>query len=254
MIQRTPFPQSKEMQRENAAHRERVSVWTADLIRATPATGFIGCARAIQKLDFTDQLAFEVGVEDTGDSQEVQVTVTLTIPKQPSPIVKNATIDLIEEVARVYGYNKLPQAAPGGRLDARPGTPARPAHGMRPLPRLLAVTTDALCRAADFGVHLRNEAEGVDHRFHEEGHETELNTVLLLKCFLVLLAQSDHGRHVRLVESSEECCVFLSFYQPLGNAAIAVRQRGEPRRHARAVHGGGSEDRRERLEGRRVRG
>jgi 3-oxoadipate enol-lactonase len=31
--------------------------WVADLIRATPATGFIGCARAIQKLDYTDQLA-----------------------------------------------------------------------------------------------------------------------------------------------------------------------------------------------------
>jgi 3-oxoadipate enol-lactonase len=30
--------------------------WVADLIRATPATGFIGCARAIQKLDYTDQL------------------------------------------------------------------------------------------------------------------------------------------------------------------------------------------------------
>jgi 3-oxoadipate enol-lactonase len=30
--------------------------WVADLIRATPAAGFIGCARAIQMLDFTDQL------------------------------------------------------------------------------------------------------------------------------------------------------------------------------------------------------
>ncbi|HKP25214.1 MAG TPA: alpha/beta fold hydrolase [Dongiaceae bacterium] len=30
--------------------------WVADLIRATPAAGFIGCARAIQKLDYTDQL------------------------------------------------------------------------------------------------------------------------------------------------------------------------------------------------------
>jgi 3-oxoadipate enol-lactonase len=30
--------------------------WVADLIRATPAAGFIGCARAIQKLDYIDQL------------------------------------------------------------------------------------------------------------------------------------------------------------------------------------------------------
>jgi hypothetical protein len=44
----------------------------------------------------TDQLAFEVGVEDTGESQEVRIKVTLTIPKQPSPIVKTATIPIID--------------------------------------------------------------------------------------------------------------------------------------------------------------
>jgi hypothetical protein len=44
----------------------------------------------------TDQLAFEVGVEDTGDSQEVRIKVTLTIPKQPDPIVKTATIPIID--------------------------------------------------------------------------------------------------------------------------------------------------------------
>lgn len=42
------------------------------------------------------QLAFEVGVEDTGDSQEVRIKVTLTIPKQPEPIVKTATIPVID--------------------------------------------------------------------------------------------------------------------------------------------------------------
>jgi 3-oxoadipate enol-lactonase len=30
--------------------------WVADMIRATPVAGMIGCARAIQKLDYTDQL------------------------------------------------------------------------------------------------------------------------------------------------------------------------------------------------------
>ena len=40
----------------------------------------------------TDELAFEVAVEDTGDSQEVRIKVTLTIPAQPDPIVKTATI------------------------------------------------------------------------------------------------------------------------------------------------------------------
>jgi hypothetical protein len=42
------------------------------------------------------QLAFEVGVEDSGDSQEVRIKVTLTIPKQPEPIVKTATIPIID--------------------------------------------------------------------------------------------------------------------------------------------------------------
>jgi hypothetical protein len=42
------------------------------------------------------QLAFEVGIEDTGDSQEVRIKVTLTIPKQPSPIVKTSTIPIID--------------------------------------------------------------------------------------------------------------------------------------------------------------
>jgi hypothetical protein len=44
----------------------------------------------------TDELRFEVGVEDTGESQEVRIKVTLTIPKQPDPIVKTATIPIID--------------------------------------------------------------------------------------------------------------------------------------------------------------
>jgi CARDB len=44
----------------------------------------------------TDRLTFEVGVEDSGDSQEVQVKVTLTIPKTPEPIVQTKTIPLID--------------------------------------------------------------------------------------------------------------------------------------------------------------
>lgn len=37
-------------------------------------------------------------------------------------------------------------------MDPRPEHPRRAAPDMRPLPRVLAVTTDAICRAADFGV------------------------------------------------------------------------------------------------------
>jgi hypothetical protein len=43
----------------------------------------------------TTDLAFAVTVEDTGDSQEVQVKVTLTIVQQPTPIMKTQTIDVI---------------------------------------------------------------------------------------------------------------------------------------------------------------
>jgi subtilase family serine protease len=41
-------------------------------------------------------LAFEVAVTNSGDFQEVGVAVTLTVPRADQPIVKNATIDLIE--------------------------------------------------------------------------------------------------------------------------------------------------------------
>jgi hypothetical protein len=43
----------------------------------------------------TTDLAFAATVEDTGDSQEVQIKVTLTIQQSPSPIVQTKTIDLI---------------------------------------------------------------------------------------------------------------------------------------------------------------
>jgi len=45
----------------------------------------------------TDELKFEVGVEDTGESQEVRIKVTLTIPKQPDSIVKTAVIPIIDQ-------------------------------------------------------------------------------------------------------------------------------------------------------------
>lgn len=44
----------------------------------------------------TADLAFEVTVENSGDFQEVQVVVRLTIQQSPSPITKQATIDLID--------------------------------------------------------------------------------------------------------------------------------------------------------------
>jgi hypothetical protein len=44
----------------------------------------------------TDDPAFDVGVEDTGDSQEVRIKVTLTIPKTPENIVLTQTIAIID--------------------------------------------------------------------------------------------------------------------------------------------------------------
>jgi hypothetical protein len=41
------------------------------------------------------ELAFEVGVSNSGDFQEVSVAVTLTIQQSPAPIVKRGKIDLI---------------------------------------------------------------------------------------------------------------------------------------------------------------
>lgn len=42
---------------EFRAREPETTKWVADMIRGTPAIGMIGCARAIQRLDYTDQLA-----------------------------------------------------------------------------------------------------------------------------------------------------------------------------------------------------
>ena len=55
-------------------------------------------------------LGFAVIVEDTGDSQEVQVKVTLTIQQQPSPIVATKTIASINPGEKVtVTFKHLPQ-------------------------------------------------------------------------------------------------------------------------------------------------
>ena len=48
------------------------------------------------RINISTDLSFEVGVQNSGENQEVGVKVTLTIPAQPTPIVKNGTIDLID--------------------------------------------------------------------------------------------------------------------------------------------------------------
>jgi hypothetical protein len=60
-------------------------------------------------LTVSTDLGFEVGVTNSGGEQEVQVEVTLTIPKQPNPIVKTATIDLIDPgETKVVAFTDFP--------------------------------------------------------------------------------------------------------------------------------------------------
>ncbi len=48
------------------------------------------------KITISTDLAFEVGVTNSGENQEVGVTVKLTIPAQPTAIAKTGTIDVID--------------------------------------------------------------------------------------------------------------------------------------------------------------
>ena len=64
-------------------------------VKATPSNTQLSTQTETTLAVSTD-LGFEVGVTNSGEEQEVQVEVTLTIPKQPNPIVKTATIDLID--------------------------------------------------------------------------------------------------------------------------------------------------------------
>jgi hypothetical protein len=63
----------------------------------------------------TADLAFEVTLENSGDSQEVQVVVRLTIQQSPSPITKTQTIDLInageEKTVRFGNLGQIVQFA-----------------------------------------------------------------------------------------------------------------------------------------------
>lgn len=64
----------------------------------------------------SDRLAFEVVVENSGDSQETQVKVTLTIQQTPEPIRQEATIDAINPGdAKSVNFSDLGQVSFGPR-------------------------------------------------------------------------------------------------------------------------------------------
>ena len=76
-------------------------------------------------MHISTELAFVVGVKNGGDSQEVQIQVTLTIPTQPNSIVKTATIPVIDpgEVKTVTfkDFSTLPPGEPlKVRVDVKP--------------------------------------------------------------------------------------------------------------------------------------
>jgi hypothetical protein len=65
-------------------------------------------------------LAFQVVVENSGDSQEVQVPVTLTIQKSPQPIVKRAVIDIINSgETKTVTFRDFPQPPFGTRTTVK---------------------------------------------------------------------------------------------------------------------------------------
>jgi CARDB len=66
-----------------------------DTVKALPSGQLLSTATETTVL-VTEDLRFEVGVENTGESQEVGIKVTLTIPKQPEPITKTATIPILD--------------------------------------------------------------------------------------------------------------------------------------------------------------
>jgi hypothetical protein len=66
-----------------------------EMVRALPQNQRLSPSPTENTVTASTDLAFEVTVKDTGDSQEVSIPVTLTIQRSPQNIVKRATIDLI---------------------------------------------------------------------------------------------------------------------------------------------------------------
>jgi hypothetical protein len=64
-------------------------------VKALPSGKELSSTEENTVITSTD-LAFSVGVENSGNAQEVGIQVTLTIQKQPQPIVKTKTIQVID--------------------------------------------------------------------------------------------------------------------------------------------------------------
>jgi hypothetical protein len=96
-----------------------------EYVKVIQASGETPLGSAETTVHISTELAFVVGVKDGGDSQEVQIQVTLTIPTQPNSIVKTATIPVIDpgEVKAVTfkDFSTLPPGEPlKVRVDVKP--------------------------------------------------------------------------------------------------------------------------------------
>src|SRR6478736_1235197 len=123
-----------------------------------------------------------------------------------SAIVGDAALDLGETqaIGVANDRNYQPLAATDGNADVE------------------VVLVDDL-PTVHLGVDGRELLQRFDRSLHEEGHEAELDAVLLHERVLVLLAQGHDTRHVDLVEGGQERHALLRFDQALGNLAAHRR-------------------------------
>jgi len=82
------------------------------------------------------ELAFEVTVKDTGDAQEVQIPVTLTIQATPKPIVKRGTIGVIDPGATKTVTFRITEQPPFG-------TPTQIKVEVKPVPAEKTITNNS---------------------------------------------------------------------------------------------------------------
>jgi hypothetical protein len=93
-------------------------------VKVLPA-GTVLSTQTETTVHISTELAFVVEVKDGGDSQEVQIQVTLTIPVTPNPIVKTARIPVIDpgetKTVTFKDFSTLPTGEPlKVKVDVKP--------------------------------------------------------------------------------------------------------------------------------------
>ena len=97
--------------------------------------------------------------------------------------------------------------------------------------------------AVDLGIDRRNFLQRLHGGFDEEAHEAELDAVLLLEGFAIILPELHHRAHIHVVERGEHGGGVLRLLQPLGDGqaqprhAHALLARGVVRCERRAGRG-----------------